>query len=344
MSYEVNVSKNIFEDVIGQNRVKEILSSLEHSGNIGHAYLFNGPTGIGRKLIAGKFAALTMCLREHEEGSVCCECESCVLLKNGTNPDLITVSVPKDKKTISVEAVRNMREDMLTAPLIGKKKVYVIENGDRMTTEAQNALLKILEEPPRYVIIIILSSNPLMLLDTVRSRTVRIDFSRNTEDEIKIAYRKMRAGAVDEDEESLVCAYADGIIGRVFDFGDGEKVREIRKNVLDTMCSLYRGGYDARKQMSDILSEKGENSDFVMFTLISFYRDIVHAVRFGKNASLQNKEYKNALYDMGRDIGYHNAVRCIKIIDNTWKNISRNAAYKLAIEDMIIKLQEVMAV
>ena len=96
--------------------------------------------------------------------------------------------------------------------------------------------------------------------------------------------------------------------------------------------------------MSDILSEKGENSDFVMFTLISFYRDIVHAVRFGKNASLQNKEYKNALYDMGRDIGYHNAVRCIKIIDNTWKNISRNAAYKLAIEDMIIKLQEVMAV
>lgn len=344
MSYQVNIAKNIFYDVIGQNRVKEILSSLESSGNVGHAYLFNGPTGIGRKMFAGKFAAMLMCLHEHEHGSVCCECESCVLLKNGTNPDLVAVSVPKDKKTISVESIRNMREDMLTAPLIGRKKVYVIENGDRMTTEAQNALLKILEEPPHYVVIIIISSNPLMLLDTVRSRTVRIDFSRNTEDEIKTAYRSMRGGNIDEDEESLVCAYADGIIGRVLDFGDGEEIKVLRKNVLAAMCGLYRGGYDERRQLSTILSEKGENSDLVMFTLISLYRDIVHLVRFGKNASVQNKEFKNKLYDMGRDIGYYNAIRCIRIIDNTWKNISKNAAYKLAVDDMIIKLQEVMAV
>ena len=191
MSYKVNISKNIFYDIIGQERVKEVLSSLESSGNVGHAYLFNGPTGIGRKLIAGKFAAMLMCMREHAKGSVCCECESCILLRNGTNPDLIPISIPKEKKTISVESIRNMREDMLTAPLIGRKKVYVIENGDRMTNEAQNALLKILEEPPHYAVIIIMSSNPLMLLDTVRSRTVRIDFSRNTEDEIKIAYRKL---------------------------------------------------------------------------------------------------------------------------------------------------------
>ncbi|MBE7064361.1 MAG: DNA polymerase III subunit delta' [Ruminococcaceae bacterium] len=344
MSYKVNVAENIFYDVIGQERVKDILSSLEESGNVGHAYVFNGPVGIGRKMIAGKFASMLMCLREHKKGSVCCECESCMLLKNGTNPDIIPIGVPKDKKSISVESVRNMREDMLTAPLISKKKVYVIENGDKMTVEAQNALLKILEEPPHYVVILILSSNPLILLDTVRSRTVRIDFSRNSEDEIKIAYRRMRNGVVDDDEEALVCAYADGIIGRVYDFGDGEEVRNIREKVLDAMCGLYRGGFDERKRLSAVLSEKGEDSDFVMFTLISFYRDIVHLVRFGKNAKLQNKEYKNRLYDMGRDIGYHNAIRCIRIIDDAWKNISRNAAYKLAIEDMIIKLQEVMAV
>jgi len=344
MSYQVNIAKNIFYDVIGQERVKEILSSLESSGNVGHAYVFNGPIGIGRKMIAGKFASMLMCLGDHGEGSVCCECESCVLLKNGTNPDLITVSIPKDKKTISVEAIRNMREDMLTAPLIARKKVYVIEHGDKMTTEAQNALLKILEEPPHYVVIIIMSSNPLMLLDTVRSRTVRIDFSRNTEDEIKLAYRKMRGGNFDEDEESLVCAYADGIIGRVLDFGDGEEIRALRGDVLEAMCGLYRGGFDERRRLSNILSEKGENSDLVMFTLISFYRDIVHLVRFGKNATLQNKEYKNKLYEIGRDIGYYTSLRCIKIIDETWKNISRNAAYKLAVDNMIIKLQEVMAV
>lgn len=344
MSSEVNIAKNIFYDVIGQNRVKEVLSSLENSGNVGHAYVFNGPAGIGRKMIAGKFAAMLMCMREHGAGEVCCECESCVLLKNGTNPDYITVGLPKDKKSIPVESIRNMREDMLTAPLIGKKKVYVIEHGDKMTPEAQNALLKILEEPPHYVVIIILSSNPLLLLDTVRSRTVRIDFSRNTEDEIKLAYRQMRNGNVDVDEEALVCTYADGIIGRVFDFGDGEEIKNLRRNVLDTMCGLYRGGFDERKRMSVILSEKGENSDLALFTLISLYRDIVHLVRFGKNAALQNKEYKDKLYDVGRDIGYYNAIRCIKIIDETWKNISRNAAYKLAVEDMIIKLQEVMAV
>ena len=344
MSYQVSIAKNIFHDVIGQDRVKEILSSLENSGNVGHAYVFNGPAGIGRKMVAGKFASLLMCLREHDKGTVCCECESCELLRNGSNPDLISVGLPKDKKSIPVEAIRNMREDMLTAPLISRKKIFVIENGDKMTTEAQNALLKILEEPPHYVVIIILSSNPLMLLDTVRSRTVRIDFSRNTEDEIKLAYRRMRNGMTDDDEESLVCAYADGIIGRVYDFGDGEDLRRIRENVLESMCGLYRGGFDERRRLSAILSEKGEESDFVMFTLLSFYRDIVHLVRFGKNAKLQNKEYKEKLYEVGRDIGYYNAIRCIRIIDDTWKNISRNAAYKLAIDDMIIKLQEVMAV
>ena len=154
----------------------------------------------------------------------------------------------------------------------------------------------------------------------------------------------MRNGVTDDEEEALVCAYADGIIGRVYDFGDGEEVRRIRENVLESMCGLYRGGFDERKRLSAILGEKGEDSDFVMFTLLSFYRDIVHLVRFGKNAGLQNKEYKERLYEVGRDIGYYNAIRCIRIIDDTWKNISRNAAYKLAIEDMIIKLQEVMAV
>lgn len=344
MSTEVTIAKKIFHDVIGQERVKEILSSLENSGNVGHAYIFNGPIGIGRKFIAGKFAAMLMCLRDHGEGEVCTECESCVLLKNGTNPDYITIGLPKDKKSVPVESIRLMREDMLTAPLIGKKKVYVIEHGDKMTTEAQNALLKILEEPPHYVVILILSSNPLLLLDTVRSRAVRIDFSRNTEDEIKLAYRKMRHSNYDAEEESLVCTYADGIIGRVYDFGDGEDIKNLRKNVLEAMCGLYRGSFDERKRLVGILNEKGENSDLALFTLISLYRDIVHLVRFGKNATLQNKEYKETLYDIGRDIGYYNAIRCIKIIDETWKNISKNAAYKLAIEDMIIKLQEVMAV
>jgi len=130
----------------------------------------------------------------------------------------------------------------------------------------------------------------------------------------------------------------------ILDFGDGEEIRALRGDVLEAMCGLYRGGFDERRRLSNILSEKGENSDLVMFTLISFYRDIVHLVRFGKNATLQNKEYKNKLYEIGRDIGYYTSLRCIKIIDETWKNISRNAAYKLAVDNMIIKLQEVMAV
>ncbi|MBQ8827596.1 MAG: hypothetical protein IJZ90_00445 [Clostridia bacterium] len=338
------MEKDIFYDLIGQKRIKEMLVEIEHGGNVGHAYIFNGPGGIGRKTVARKFASLLTCTSEHSAGKVCGRCEACMLAENSSNPDVVFVGLPKDKKTVSVDSIREMREDMLTAPLVSRSKVYVIEHGDKMTAEAQNALLKILEEPPLYVVIIIISANPLLLLDTVRSRAIRIDFSRNSEEEIKEAYRRMRGGDADSSEEALICSYADGIIGRVYEFGDWDEIKSLQKQILEAMCELCNGKYESRKKLISIMNKKGEESELVLFTLISFYRDIMHLVRFGKNARLQNKEYKDKLYDTGRDIGYYNAKACIKIIDDTWKDIMRNAAYSLAVENMAIKLQEVMTV
>lgn len=336
--------KNIFNNVIGQDRIKNMLSELVFSGNSGHAFIFNGPQGIGRKTMAEKFAGLLMCTHENEYGKVCGECESCMLMHNASNPDFVKIGLPKDKKTVSVDSVREMREDTLTAPLVSRRKVYVIEYGDKMTVEAQNALLKILEEPPLYVVIIIITSNPLSLLDTVRSRAVRVDFSRNSEEEIRKAYRIMRGPDASDDEEELVCSYADGIIGRVHEFTSWDEIRALRSEIADAVCGLCRGGFDARKKLTVLMNKKGEESELVLFTMLSFFRDIMHLVRFGKNAGLQNKEYKDKLYDTGRDIGYYNAIRCINIIDDTRKDIMKNASYNLAVENMVIRLQEVMAV
>ena len=331
-----------FEGLIGQDRVKELLSEIYSSGRVAHAYLFNGPSGIGKKTFAREFANLVMC-PSSADGKRCGVCECCVLMDNSTNPDYKLIGCADGKNTIGVETVRTLQEDIVTAPVFGNRKVYVIDSAEKMTEQAQNALLKVLEEPPSYAMIMLMCNNILPMLGTIRSRVIRIDFSRNTDEEIKQRYEKLcieEYRRPDESKLELLCSYADGIMGRVNDFTESSDLDERRSLILSALRDLLAGEINAKIKLTEIIGAKGANYEFTLFSMMSFLRDIMVAARFGRRATLQNPDYRDEISTMGHDIGYYRAKKCLEIIDAGYKKLRKNAAPELTVDSMLIQLRE----
>lgn len=159
-----------FEQLLGNDRLKENLSRSLGRGRGGHFYLISGPEGSGKHTLARLLAAALLCSGEH---SPCGVCDGCRKVFAGVHPDFITVDDP-EKKTVPVDLIRQARADMYIQPNEGNRKIYLFPRGQDMGLPGQNALLKVLEEPPSYGVFLLLTDNPHRLLPTVRSRCVEL--------------------------------------------------------------------------------------------------------------------------------------------------------------------------
>ena len=157
-----------FEGLLGNHRLKENLISSLSRGRISHFYLISGPEGSGKHTLARLLSAAMVC---REEGKPCCRCAQCRKVLEGNHPDVITVEDP-EHKTVAVKIVRQAREDIFIRPNEADRKVYIFPQ--ELGIEGQNALLKILEEPPSYGVFLLLTDNPEKLLPTVRSRCTEL--------------------------------------------------------------------------------------------------------------------------------------------------------------------------
>lgn len=157
-----------FAGLLGNDRLKENLITSLRSGRHAHFYLICGPEGSGRRTLAQLLAAALLC---QQSGKPCLQCPSCRKVLHHLHPDVITVTDP-DHKYIPVDQIRQVREDLFIRPNEGSKKIYILPQALR--TEGQNALLKVLEEPPEYGVFLLLTDNPEKLLSTVRSRCTEL--------------------------------------------------------------------------------------------------------------------------------------------------------------------------
>ncbi len=161
------VNKEAYSNIFGNKSVIETLLGFTQRRAFPHAIIFSGPKGSGKKTLA-LFAAMSVaCLGENKP---CLSCEACRKIQQGICPDIISVGLQKDKKTIGVEAVRHIRETVHRVPNDLSVKIYMLSDADKMTVQAQNALLKLFEEPPNGVYFFLMCSSTAELLPTVRSR------------------------------------------------------------------------------------------------------------------------------------------------------------------------------
>ena len=212
----------MFESIIGNNKVKTILSNISTPS---HAYLFLGSEGVGKFLFAKEFAYKWLCTSSSEERP-CGKCKACVQFKGNNNMEFFVIE--PEEGSIKVEQIRNFIKNVYEKPVESYKKIYVINDADKMTDSAQNALLKVLEEPPLYVMIILIGSNEQAFLNTIKSRCVKINFQELTLEELKQYFEK-NGETVDE---RFLDIY-QGSIGRDKKIAGQENIYlDLKENIL----------------------------------------------------------------------------------------------------------------
>jgi len=240
--------KNYFPRIFGNDETRARIGAAIEGGRMPHAFLLLGPSGSGKHTLAKEISAALNC--EGDSSSLPCgRCSFCKRIYDGNFTDLKILSKPKDKATVGVSAVKELREDMFLSATESDYKIYVFADAECMTVEAQNALLKVLEEPPSGVIIILLSTEGDKILTTIKSRAQTVNMSRFHQEALKDILIKISPEARElelREPEKLEAAVmgADGRIGealRLLDKRLSAEQSEAREDVLRLIGSIKRG-------------------------------------------------------------------------------------------------------
>lgn len=269
---------NFFEDLYGNHKQKAYFSSLIAEGRCAHAYILEAPAGAGKKSFAIRLAAM---LAQRGTGEGCDK--KCKRILEGTSPDVMILRREEGKKTIGVEAVRDFCSTAFLTPSELDFKMYIFDEADRITPQAQNALLKIIEEPPKGVYMLLLCENSLSLLSTVRSRAQKITLQVFDEKELS-AYAAKHGLTDDADAEKLSFAMrmAGGSIGKLLRLLDEETAEfsayVMAKKVIEGQAAKARGVsyFDFLKQITDFLTT-ADALDALTSYLLSAYGDLIRA-------------------------------------------------------------------
>ena len=293
----------MFEKILGNERNKEILEKAIKLNKTSHSYLFWGTEGIGKKLIAKEFAKMILCT---DENKYCGECKSCIEFESSNNPDFKIIE--PDGNSLKIEQIREFQNKVSEKPIISNRKVYIINDSDKMTTEAQNCLLKTLEEPPEFVTIILIGSNESAFLDTIKSRCMILRFNKISDENIVKFLEENFQTKVNS--QSMLEAF-QGSIGKAIQLQDKQEEYEQIENVIinlekrDKIDTLNKAEviYKAKEEKFEIL-------DYINIILLDIAK-------------------KSSKYAM-----------CINIVEDTKRRLQSNANYDMSIDNMLLKLWE----
>ena len=340
-----------FEEVAGQEHIVKTLKNALATGKIAHAYLFAGPRGTGKTTMAKLFAKALNC--EHGLGCQCNECKNCVAITEGSHPDVLELDAASNN---GVDEIRELIDKVKYGTILGKYKVYIIDEVHMLSTGAFNALLKTLEEPPEHVIFILATTEPHKILPTILSRCQRYDFNKVSEKDIKERLRAvLQNEGVEYNEEAveLVVQLADG--GMRDALSILEKVLAFSGNTLNVNDILSIFALESKEEkiklihsiinhdMSDVLSRlnnyvsKGTDIKRLTEDLLLILKDIVI---FNSSA---NKDYLEELNEeeateLSRNIPSDLAIQMIDILMNTVKDYKNVTSINPIFEITLIKL------
>ena len=291
----------MFENIIGNKKNKEILEKAIEINKTSHSYIFCGTEGIGKKLIAKELAKKILCLKEKAND---CDCKSCIEFDSDNNPDFQLIESVDGK--IKIEQIRQMQRKVAEKPIISNNKVYIIDDADTMTTEAQNCLLKTLEEPPEYITIILICTNEGNLLSTIKSRCTRIQFEPIKDEEIK---EYVKTKLPDEQISEKLIELAQGSIGKAIKLNERKDIYENIENILVSM--QCRDLIDI-VQMSEVIYKSKEEIKSILEYI---------------NVLLMKLSKQNIKY-----------INCVQIVEETKRRIKANSNYDMCIDNLLFNI------
>lgn len=325
-----------FKNIIGHEQIIQHMSATLKSKKISHAYIFEGPNGSGKNMLATAFAKALEC--EAGYGDSCGMCRSCHQMETGNQPDVKWLTHEKPM-TISVDDVRQqLNADMVIKPYSSKYKIYIVDEAEKMNEQAQNALLKTIEEPPEYGIIMLLTNNLEAMLPTILSRC--ITFHLKPVNQEKIVELLTKEYGVPDYNARISAAFSQGIVGKAIqmasseDFNDLQyQVRHIVKNVHD--MDVYEL-VEKVKQMSAYKTDINDVIDMIMV----WYRDVlILKVTKDANTIVYKDEYRS-LMEQAKRSSYEGLNEIINALEKAKARLAANVNFDIAMEMMLLVMKE----
>lgn len=308
-----------FNNIIGQDFAKKYLTNSIKKNKINHAYMFEGIDGIGKKKLSQELAKILLDTENVE-----------------STPDYINIH--PDGNSIKISQIRKLQTDIIVKPH-KQYKIYIINQAESMTIEAQNALLKTLEEPPEYAIIILITSNKESLLDTIKSRCEIIKFLPIS---IVDLNNYLITKGIDKNRAQLLSTFARGSIEKAIELSESADFA-IMRDEIQTYIEIM-----IDKDMIDILEipasmEKYKNDSInVLDMLINYFRDMMLLKEKVDKSMIINIDKITFIQNMSKKITYSQVSKIIDIIEDTKKRIRSNCNFNISIQVMALNIYEVI--
>ena len=325
-----------FSDIIGLDMIKEHLQGALSTGKTSHAYIINGEKNSGKEFIANIFAMALQC--ENQGSEPCCECVACKQAANKNHPDIIRVTHEKPN-TISVDDIRTqVNGDMAIKPYKGPKKIYIINEAEKMNIAAQNALLKTLEEPPEYGVIILLTSNMETFLQTIISRCIVLNMKpvsdRQIQEYLMKEYRL-------PDYKAAVCAaFARGNVGKARQLASSEDFDNIKNEAVALLKYIDEMEiHEVVAAIQKIKEYKFDIEDYLDIISI-WYRDVL---LFKATNDVNGLIFKNEIQyikKVAKKSSYEGIENIIDALEKAKARLRANVNFDLTIELLLMTIKE----
>jgi len=325
-----------FRDIIGHNQIIEHLKNAIRMEKISHAYILNGENNSGKMMLAEAFAMALQCEAGGDEP--CMECRSCRQAKEHNQPDIIYVTHEKPN-IISVDDIRHqLNNDIVIKPYSSKYKIYIVDEAEKMNTQAQNALLKTIEEPPAYGIILLLTTNADSFLPTILSRCITLNLKTVQEELIKA--HLMQKYQVPDYQADVCAAFAQGNVGKAIQLAASEEFNELKADAISLVKKLEDLDlYDLNQQIKLVSEYKNKINEFLdLLTL--WFRDVLYAKATN---DVSNLIFKDEVYDIKKQAArrtYYGIESILNTLEQTRVRLNANVNFELVIEMLLISIKE----
>ena len=299
-----------------------------------HAYIFEGERGAGSFSAAQLFANALVC--EKKEMSPCGACSACILAKAGNHPDISIITPQKDKKNIVVERIREILKDASKKPYENAKKVYIIAYGDEMNEQAQNAFLKLLEEPPEYAVFVILAENAASLLPTVRSRCEIIKFPPASAEKIK---EILKANYPELRNIDFLARYSHGNIEKAKKLAGDEGFMPLRSGACEILPKLLSADIAQSYDVAEFAELNKEDAETILRLWTDFLRDIM-LIQNGAEKYAVNTDFKDKLINLANRTDEKRIITAITEIKKAQDMLKRYVNLRITVLSMAFRIKK----
>ncbi len=344
-----------FAEIIDQHQIKDHMQNALDTGKISHAYIISGEDDSGKEFVARAYAKALLCENREKQGGyieACGKCHSCIQAESDSNPDIITVR--HEKLVLSVDDIREqVNNDVIIKPYASKYKVYIIPDGEKMNVQAQNALLKTLEEPPAYVVIIILTNNIDAFLQTIISRCVVLPMKSASDNSIKKYL--MEDLQVVGYKADLCTSFARGNVGKAIQLASNNRFENLKNSIIELINKLgnleihqinsrlqgvIKPETDEELDANALKKLEQENREDFLDVMLFFFRDVLVYKSTENVDHLIFGDKLSYIRDISGKCSYEGISKILEAISRAEKRLGSNVNSDLTLQMLFIDIKE----